>query len=196
MTTPFETYGAEPNRRDLAALTPEQVFHLRKQGVSVIAEAAGRTPGVVQPMPGGLPAVYAHIQRLVGENTWAELLAAVVYEESKGDQQAVSPTGALGPLQLTKYIYGPDSDGGLINPFRWRDSLNRAFLILEGYWSRAFVNGGRPEGASPLEFALAAYKEGWRGAWRPETQQRGKDYADRVMRHFRKLGDPDQWPLR
>ena len=172
---------------NVTQLSPADISRLRQEGVDVIAAAVGRVPGVVYPILGGIETVYALVGAYEPQQRWCRLLSAVAWVESKGDDLAVSPTGALGPLQLTVSIYGDDSGYPAINPFRWEEALARAKVVIHGYWARA-SRGEGIDGLQPLLMALAAYKEGWRGALRPETRERGLAYAWKVVGFHEALG--------
>lgn len=170
-------------------LSPRLVQQLRAQpnGIERLAAAAQRRPGVVNPLPGGLEA----IRRQVGAQEpwwwWRDLLSAVAMVESRGDANAVSPTGALGPYQLTSWIY---EHPVVINPFRWDQATVRAATTLRDLYRRARGVAGPLE--DPLAIALEAWKEGWRGRTASTTRAaRARQYRDRVFSVLDTL--PDWW---
>ena len=167
-----DTYGAT----DPLGLSGEQVLDLRRQGIAAVARVAGRTPGDFVPAPGGIEALHEEILG-VAPRDWADLLTGIAWVESQGDTLAVSETGALGLMQLTKFVYGEEP---AINPFRWKAAVQRSLLLMDRFLRRATREGGAHH--DPVVSALMAYKEGWVGAQREGRRQRGLAYAEEVIR--------------
>jgi|SaaInlStandDraft_4_1057021.scaffolds.fasta_scaffold74024_2 hypothetical protein len=163
---------------DIQFLSPAEIYGLRKQGIRVVAEAAGSVPGVVHPVKGGIRTLHGALSTVIDVD-WLDVLAAVAWVETKGDAMAVSPTGALGLFQLTQPIWWETEPA--LNPFDWRASSRRARDVLEGYFNRAEGSSG-----DPLGVALRAYKEGWVGAKR--HPDRAATYHEAVLQAMASLG--------
>lgn len=171
---------------EITEYTPLQVRHLRGRGISATARAAGRNPGGFHEHPGGLPGVIGEVNANLPPDTpnrgwWIRLLSAICWEESHGDSHAVSKTGALGPFQLTKFIYGEDAGKGYsaINPFQWSAAQQRARAEMNSLLRRASAETSTNEAA--LHRALRGWKEGWVGSQKADRKQRGINYADRII---------------
>jgi soluble lytic murein transglycosylase-like protein len=96
-------------------------------------------------------------------NVPIDLINAVIVHESKGMWNAVSPTGALGVMQLTKGNYYPiDSKTGKLdestfhafNPFNPEKAILRGTQMLSGYLHQY---GTSSDGVNK---ALATYNQG------------------------------------
>jgi len=160
----------------VSTLTPAEVIALRRQGVSAVARAAQRHPGGFHTLPGGVPVLSSLVGAYVRVPWWRALLTAICWVESKGDPQAVSTTGALGPMQLTSSLYYYTKPS--INPFQWGPALRRAVAVLQGLYQRA--EGVAEPGEDAIDIALAAWKEGWDGSQRPERQKVASHFVTEV----------------
>lgn len=81
----------------------------------------------------------------------AALIHAVMINESGGRLDAMSGTGAFGPMQLTRWIYASREFSSPINPFDPADAVDRA---------AAYLAGLRDQFGGDLEKILAAYNQG------------------------------------
>lgn len=177
----WRTRAPAPKQDHYGAVNPldlsgDQVLLLRSQGISTVARAVGRTPGAFVPSSGGIEALHEKILGVVPRD-WADLLTGIAWVESQGDVLAVSETGALGLMQLTKFVYGEDP---AINPFRWKAAVQRSMLLMDRFLRRSSREGGAHH--DPVISALMAYKEGWVGAQREGRRARGLAYAEEVIR--------------
>ncbi|MBL7481322.1 transglycosylase SLT domain-containing protein [Legionella bononiensis] len=86
-------------------------------------------------------------------NVPIEFINAVIFHESKGAWNAISPTGALGVMQLTadNYYKGQNAN---FNPFNVGKSINYGVGMLSGYLKKF---GSTQDG---INKSLAAYNQG------------------------------------
>jgi hypothetical protein len=98
-----------------------------------------------------------------------DLLNALIVEESGGNLNATSKTGAFGVLQLTSWIYDAPSYGSPINPFSPSDAINRAAEYLNTLFNDPTI------GASQ-DYVVAAYNQG-QGVTKFAVSQ-GSDWTD------------------
>jgi len=97
----------------------------------------------------------------------ADLVAAVIWQESRGRETARGPAGAVGLM--------------MVMPFEWRptaDKLENPWTNL--FWgSRALAHTTR-DGRGDLFYSLAAYNGSWENIDRPST----RGYATRVLDYY------------
>lgn len=166
---------------DPAYLPYPSIKALRSQGVGKLAQVIGVVPGHARPLSGGISTILGIVRAIVPDHRLADLLAAIAWCESKGDHTAISVAGALGPYQLTSFLY---DDPTPINPFQWGAATRRAAEVFSHYLTKARTVA---PGQDPYRVALQAWKEGWRGRLDPHRQQRANVYADQVLGELRKL---------
>lgn len=128
-----------------------------------------------------------------------DLLTALLVQESGGQTNAVSGTGALGVAQLTSWVYGDSSKvvtqfGSAVNPLDPAQAILREAQILNGLFSDPVI------GASQ-DYVVAAYNQGpgvvryavsqgtnwenylgyaWNSGektWQPTSSTEGKNYV-------------------
>lgn len=116
----------------LKSLSGDQVWYLRQrlgpQGMKNLVQAAGLNYERIN------TADLVGQQSILTSQDDKILLQAVISIESAGQVFAVSDTGALGPLQLTRYIYYDISPP--INPFDPQQAVGRAAEHLKDLISR------------------------------------------------------------
>jgi soluble lytic murein transglycosylase-like protein len=102
------------------------------------------------------------------------LLNAIIVNESKGMQNAVSPTGALGISQLTYGIYGSSAAvkafGSAINPFVPEQAIDRQAALLSQLSD--YYGGDQDK-------IVAAYNQG-QGVVDASIKKYGADWAQHI----------------
>ena len=107
-----------------------------------------------------------------------ELLAAVIYQESKVDAAAVSPSGAVGRMQLLPATAQGIADRTGGSGWRERDLLDPELNVRYGSWYlRHLLDKYRDE-----ELALAAYNAGQANVDRWRSQGGGIRFEE--TRHY------------
>jgi soluble lytic murein transglycosylase-like protein len=151
-------------------MSPAEVFQLRNSGTPIHGKSYTKTDAIAASV-GWKPAEFSISPAAVANNlnlvqgdvatagkrhgVSTDLLNAVIVIESKGVENAVSPTGALGVSQLTYGIYGSPGAvkafGSAINPFVPGAAIDRSAALL-GQLSRHY-DGDR-------NAVVAAYNQG------------------------------------
>ncbi len=98
-----------------------------------------------------------------------DLVASVIWKESRGDPTAVGPTGAIGLM--------------CVKPFAWRPSAAE----LENPWTNVASGTGImqqviEDGNGDVYYALAAYNGGWDKIHRPWTRAYAADVLGEYVR--------------
>ena len=115
----------------------------------------------------------------------SDLLNSIIVIESKGMQNAVSPTGALGISQLTYGIYGSNSAikafGDAINPFNPEQAIDRQGALLSQLSDHydgdtAKIAAAYNQGQSVVDSAIKKYGTEW--SQRIPTE--GQNYITKV----------------
>lgn len=134
LNNPLLNGGITNGLRKLQAMYPSQVYKLRNSGTPIpdskltkpdaIEAAAGSNRKLFYALgPHEISANLDRLQQYISPTAKAndvdvDLINAIITRESKGMQNAISGTGALGTSQLTFWIYGESKAlGGAINPF-------------------------------------------------------------------------------
>ena len=142
---------------ELQKLSGREVNNIRKRyGPTAMAHAIGTTAGEVskddasrQQMAALDPLISASATKYDIPKSW---INAVIQKESGGRTKAISPTGALGPMQLTHYVYlknGPFHEE--VNPFEPASAIDRGAHLLK-------LLGNKYHG--DIEKVAAAYHDG------------------------------------
>jgi soluble lytic murein transglycosylase-like protein len=180
------------------SLTPAEVYKIRKSGTPIPGTARTKTDaiesyaGFNRKLFGALGSneIAANLDRLQPYVALAakeskispDLINAILTQESKGVQNAISGTGALGASQLTYWIYGPSKAlGDAINPFdpavaisRQAEYLSQLSMHYSGDLDKtvAAYNQGQP----PVDKAIKKFGSQWLSHIDPE----GKNYVTQV----------------
>jgi len=152
-------------------LTPKEVFAMRNSGTPIpgskntktdyISSIVGFYPqqlGMVTSVQiaGNLDTVQPYVLKSAASHKLSpELINGIIVRESKGLQNAVSPSGALGISQETYGIYGSNQAakvfGSTINPFDAQAAIDRQATLLSQLSKKYDGN---------VDKILAAYNQG------------------------------------
>ncbi|AKU20338.1 DUF4214 domain-containing protein [Massilia sp. NR 4-1] len=175
----------------LRSLDPAEVKKIRNSGTPIpgksytqtdfIQEQAGfyrERMGALKPehIARNLDLLQGHVTRASqNRDVDASLLNAILVLESKGMQNAVSGSGALGGAQLTSWIYDKTSHWEAVNPFDASTAIDRQAQYL-AMLSKAYkgnvdkmvaaYNQGEPD----VNSAIKLYGSDWKGHIRLEGQ--------------------------
>lgn len=101
----------------------------------------------------------------------ADLVASLIWRESRGDPKAVGPAGAIGLMQIM-----PKEAG-----FSWRPSRDELFVPFTNvYWGTRTLSTVIRQGRGDVFSALAAYNGGW-----DKVNDRGpRSFASTILRDY------------
>ncbi|MFL6676160.1 MAG: transglycosylase SLT domain-containing protein [Massilia sp.] len=184
-------------------MSPAQVFAARNSGTPIpgksytktdhIAAVVGYNPaqlGMVTPsnIASNLNLVQNYVQNAANAHSVStDLINAVITRESKGLQNAVSATGALGIAQLTYSIYGSSGAvkafGSAINPFNAQQAIDRQAALLSQLSKHyngnvSYTLGAYNQGQGKVDDAIADYGSDWLKHLNSEAQTYVKTISD------------------